>query len=184
MGPYFIAIDFPPLIKQQLKSICFGLPCAEWTDEENFILVLRQLGQLNDQLLSDVKESLKQVAFLPFSMELKGIGQHQSKRGDGLLWTEGKPIDSLLKLKQQIEKELKPLSLTPSERSFYPRVTLAKYEHMADQRLGEYLMTHNLFKSDAFEVSQFILFSMHTTAKRTLFVKEDVYTANPLLFLD
>lgn len=185
MDFYFLAIDLPSEIKQQLSSITYGLPSVSWIEEENFHLILREIGEVNDQILFDLQEQLRQMTFLPFSIQLKGIKYQQTKRGDGMLWIEGLPKESILKLKQQIDRCLKTLSALPSERSFVPlHVLLAKFENLSKQRLGEYLMMHGLFESASFEVSQFALFRKHKTTKRTFFEKIEVFNSDPLMFFD
>lgn len=179
MNPYLIALDFPPVIKSQLKSICYGLPTVEWVEEENFHLLLRYLGKIPEPSLGLVKEALQTISFLSFKISLQGVDHFHAKKGQGTLWTGVKPIEALNSLKKDVDKVLKNLEVAPIERSFHPHVTLGRYDQIDHRRLGEFLMMNSLFRSESIEITNFHLFSMHETPKRVILQKVETYEALP-----
>jgi 2'-5' RNA ligase len=184
MDSYLVGLDLPFLIKKELKAVCYGLPLVNWVEEENFHLVLRYIGQINDQTLADLKKALSQVSFLPFSIKLKGIDYFHEKKGNGVLWTDVSPLEPVVNLKKDIDKHLKNLPITPSAHSFKPHVVIGKYERLPSHKLGEYLTVHSLYQTDAIQISQFTLFRTQVTFKRTFYQQIEQYDSNPLIFLD
>ncbi len=184
MVSYLIAIDFPTSTKRQLASFCYGLPAVHWIEEENFYLILRYIGPVNDQILVDIKESLAHVSFLPFSIQLQGVEHSYSKRGEKILWVGISPHPSLINLKKEVDKALKNLKIAPNEHPFKPYIAIGRYEHLNPDRLGEYLSLHSLYRSESIEVSCFTLFCIQVTPKRTIYQEIKQYPSNSLFSLD
>ncbi len=73
MLSYLCALRLPAPVCRRLASLCYGIPHAQWEPEENFILSLFPIGKVDDSLLDDIKETLKQVAIEPAIINLNGI---------------------------------------------------------------------------------------------------------------
>lgn len=178
MISYLIGCTLPLPLKHQLASFCHGLPFVEWVEEENFHLDLRYLGPLNEQVLLDVREALSQLDFSPFSIQLQGIHDHQSKRGSGVLTIDVQPQTSLLLLKKKIDQAMKNLAVAPQEKGFKASINLGKHDHsLASQKLAEYLSLHSMYRSEPLTVASFVLFQIHPTSKRILYEQLEEYPA-------
>lgn len=70
----FVGIDLPEEIRDQLKSLCCGLPGARWVKPEQLHLTLCFIGEVDGTTFLDIKEVLSEITFAPFSLQLRGVG--------------------------------------------------------------------------------------------------------------
>ena len=50
----FVAIDLPTGVKEQLRGICYGVPGANWLNEEQIHLTLRFIGEVEGGVLREL----------------------------------------------------------------------------------------------------------------------------------
>jgi 2'-5' RNA ligase len=166
MSNYSIALELPPLIKQDLSLLCNGLLHMNWT--EHFQIILFHLGSLPESKLAEIKERLADLSALPFQINLQGISSTHTK-SYYQLWAHPFPSDPILRLKHKIDLALMNVkNLPPQEKGFKPRVLLGEAEQINSHKLADYLAYHSFYKSAPFMVEHFALVSTHATPKRVL----------------
>lgn len=177
MTSYYLALDLPPSIQLSLASLCYGLPQVQWVEENSFHLNLRFLGNLSLPQVEEVQQRFSSLFFSPFELTLQGVGHFHAKNR-GMVWAGALATPSLLKLKKEVDKALKGLSL-PSEPAFQPVVILGYYERLHADRLQDYLMNHAGYQSAPIEITSCSLLCRHTTAKRVFYEVIEQYEASP-----
>jgi 2'-5' RNA ligase len=137
----FIAINFPPAIKERLYSIrdkLSNLPCR-WTKKENLHLTLLFLGYLNDQEVLETCQIVSQIGkkHSPFSLGLEKIIPGPPGKSPRLVWAVGKPSNDLAELQRDLESALFERIPNDNEkgRSFAPHATLARIKQWELQKM-------------------------------------------------
>lgn len=168
MTSYQIALELPPKIKQDLALMCHGLPFMEWTEQDNFHITLRHFGPLSEPLISEIKEHLATVHFVPFQITLLGIDYKK-----GSLYSSVVPSEPVIKLRHEIDRNLSALKLPHEEKSFKPHVTLGKSEQINENKIADFLAYYYAYKSELIEIKGFTFFNSIKTAKKTIFSPVD-----------
>jgi RNA 2',3'-cyclic 3'-phosphodiesterase len=160
MSRLFVALDLPEPIKRSLEPLSRGLGDVRWVDAGQQHLTLRFLGQLDNGWMHEVAEALALVTGVPFDLRLKGIGHFPLRGEPRVLWVGVEKSLELQRLKRRIDRTLDTAGLAPEGRKFAPHVTIARIRGpLSPTRLGTYLMRHSLYRSEAFPVSSFHLYS-------------------------
>ncbi len=172
----FVALDLPETIKAHLASLSFGLPGANWVDDEQIHLTLRFIGEVDRFLFDDIRKSLAEVVLDPFDLVLEEVGYFQKRGQPQVLWAGVEKNEPLLQLRRKIENALIQSGLPPEGRKFDPHITLARLKDTPMSRLTEYLVQHFRFKTEPFDVTEFTLFSSVLTSKGSIYQVEEVYS--------
>ncbi len=160
MPRLFIALSIPEPVGDELDRLCSGLPGVRWTFADAFHLTLRFIGEVDHNTFYDIGEALSGISLPPFEMRLKGIGQFPPRGMPHTLWAGVEDPESVLRLRRKIERILIELGLPPERRKFVPHVTLGRVkEPLPAERFGRFLARRALFRSSAFPVSRFGLYS-------------------------
>ena len=170
----FAALEIPETIRMQLSLLQGGIPGARWTPIENMHLTLRFIGEVDEAVARDIDDMLADIRAPSFTLSLKGVGEFGRKEGRAL-WagvSEGQPLQHLA---AKIESALQRMGLPAEMRKFSPHVTLARLRDVPISELQSFLGTHAMFKSPAFEVTQFALFSSQTSPKGSRYRIESIY---------
>ena len=174
----FIAIDLPASIKARLADLCSGLPDAKWVRHEQMHLTLHFIGDLDEDGFAAVKSALTDVITPPFEMHLEGMGQFPVKGKPRVLWVGLKAPSALFTLHQSIMTSLNLLGLPP-DHPFSPHITLARFKNPPPpETVCPYFDQHAAFKTEAFPVTDFILFSSTLTPHGSIYRREAVYPLN------
>ena len=128
----FIAINLPEEIKKELISYSEKwpeLPC-KWTERDNLHITLEFLGDLTDQEIGDVCQTVKEVVERNscFSLNISQVVYGPIKKfPPKFVWAMGEKSEELSKLKDDLEKSLtEKVAFIPEERTFAPHITLAR----------------------------------------------------------
>lgn len=159
MPRLFVAIDPPPGIREQLGTLCCGLPGARWVEPEQLHLTLRFIGDVDGSVLIRVQEILAAVRVGAFSLRLEGIGFFPPRGSPRVVWVGIRKNEQLLHLHNRIESVLVRAGLAPEDRKFSPHITLARLKNTPASRIGAYLAQHGLFITEEFQVNEFLLYS-------------------------
>ena len=161
MPRLFVALTMPEEIAAQLDRLCVGLPGVRWTDPEQFHLTLRFIGEVGQGTFYEIGEALAGVAHPPLELRLKGLGQFPTRGGGPqTLWAGVEDPESLTPLRRRVERALVEAGLEPERRRFTPHVTLGRFRYPPpEDRFGSWLAARSLFRSSAFPVSGFELYS-------------------------
>lgn len=160
MPRLFVALDLPEDIKDSLEPLGRGLGDVRWVEPDQQHLTLRFLGQLDHGWTREVTDALALVPGIPFDLRLKGIGHFPLRGEPRVLWVGVEKSLELQRLKRRVDRVLDDIGLSADSRKFSPHVTIARIGGpLSPTRLGTYLMRHSLYRSEAFPVSSFHLYS-------------------------
>ena len=175
----FVAIPFPPALRRRLATMCGGIPGARWTDEDNFHLTLRFIGEVDEGTGRDVAEALGPVRGERFDLSLGGIDQFGKGEKARVLWIGVDKNPALVRLRERVESALVRLGLTPEGRKFTPHVTLARLNGAPADCLGGFVQSHQLVRLGPITVESFALFSSWSHGEGPIYEIETEYLLNP-----
>ena len=119
----FVAIDFPPEIKDALASVITSLKAqgasANFTRRENMHLTLAFIGET--PRVAEAKAALEAVRALPFRVALEGSGCF----GD-LLWIGARRDPDMQRLAEKARDALRGAGFQIDPKPFKPHVTVAR----------------------------------------------------------
>lgn len=165
MHRLFIAIDFPPLVRAQLKLMCHGLPGARWMPEEQLHLTLRFIGEVEGAGMLDIQEALGRVSAPGFDLALSGVGFFPPRGTPRVVWAGIQDPAPLVTLRHRVDAALTDAGIPPEGRKYAPHVTLARLRDTPPRRVAEFLAHHNGFWTDPFPVMGFHLYESTLTPK-------------------
>lgn len=132
----FIALELPAAVTAELTAWQTRLKkllpsrLVRWTRPENSHLTLVFLGDgVQPAQVEEVKSVLDRVATAvpPFSLQLAQLDAFPKRRRPRVLWLglDGE-VDSLQRLKTQLDQQLTPLGWPPEARRYTPHLTLGR----------------------------------------------------------
>ena len=86
MSRYFVALDLPVALREELLGLTVGLPGTRWVDEDQLHLTLRFLGDVNGAVLRDLTTALGRIRAEPFTVQLGGVGFFPPRGEAEVLW--------------------------------------------------------------------------------------------------
>ncbi len=129
----FVAVNFPPEIKQALGSFINDLRAmpadVKWVGAQNLHLTVQFLGDTGEDLAPQVVEALKRsaVGVAPFYLTLGGVGVFPSRDRPRVFWAGVHGETAVLaELHRKVQKELGQLGFAPDQKRFSPHLTLAR----------------------------------------------------------
>jgi len=175
MPRLFVAIDLPESIRQQLSSLCCGLPGARWVSPEQMHLTLRFIGDVDGRQLSLIREALAELPGVPFFLRLENIGFFPPRGNPRVVWVGIQKNEQLVQLRNRIESALVRTGLEPEGRKFSPHITLARLKNTPASRIGAYLVHNSFFATEKFPVNKFLLYSSVLNSKGAKHYIEEAY---------
>jgi len=155
----FVAIDPPLEVRDQLSSLCCGLPDARWTPVDQFHLTLCFIGEVDGATFLDIREALAQLQCPAFELRFKGVGFFPPRGLPKVVWAGVEGNEPLMRLQRKITTRLLQLGLELENRKYSPHITLARLRQTPASKVGKYLTQNNLFASSSFTASQYVLYS-------------------------
>jgi RNA 2',3'-cyclic 3'-phosphodiesterase len=174
MPRLFTGLEIPRHVADSLSMMRGGLPGARWIDPENYHLTLRFIGDIDDALARDIAGLLGRVQRRPFELRLDGLTSFGGRKPRALV-TSATAVAPLLELQAEQERLLQRLGLAPEGRKYIPHVTLARLRETSSWQIADYLSARGHFRSAAFEVSRFVLFSSRSSVGGGPYVVEAAY---------
>jgi len=174
MPRLFTGLEIPRLVGDSLAMMRGGLPGARWIDPENYHLTLRFIGDIDDALARDIAGLLGRVQRRPFELRLDGLTSFGGRKPRAVV-AAATPVVSLIELQAEHERLLQRLGLEPDGRKFTPHVTLARLRDSSSRQVADYLHARAHYRSAAFDVSRFVLFSSRSSVGGGPYVVEAEY---------
>lgn len=171
----FVAISLPEDVKDEIQSLSYGLPGARWLDSDQTHLTLRFIGEVDGGRFGEIKETLAEVSFDPFSLSLQGVGHFPPRGMPRVLWVGVKAPDELAGIKSRIDSALRRTGVELEKRKFSPHITIARLKNTPKSRVAGFIAAHNLYQSREFEVDQYHLYSSVLTPKGAIHTLEVSY---------
>ncbi|HEX5508528.1 MAG TPA: RNA 2',3'-cyclic phosphodiesterase [Pseudolabrys sp.] len=174
MPRLFTGVEIPPETRQALASQRGGLPGARWIDPENYHLTLRFIGDVDDMIAREVASLLGKVKRPPFELRLEGLTSFGSRKPRAVV-AAVTPAQTLLDVQAEHERLMQRIGLDPEGRKYTPHVTLARLRDSSSRQVAEYLAARGYFRTAAFRVSRFVLFSSRASVGGGPYVVEESY---------
>lgn len=172
----FTGLEIPASAAQRLSLLQAGLQGARWIDPENFHITLRFIGDVPEDTACEIDEALSHIYEDPFDLKLHGIGQFGHDKPHAV-WAGVAESAPLKALQAHQEIALQRLGLRPEPRKYTPHVTVARLHKRttSPSDVMHYIEHNNLFASEPFEITRFVLFSARSSKGGGPYVVERVY---------
>ena len=137
----FISIDLPEQVQRVIKKLQNQLPGFEGkkTESENLHLTLKFLGEIDKEMIIEVKRRLKEIKLKSFEAEIDEIGVFDNRRSrkysrNLIVWVH---LTNCNKLQKLVDERLD--GLFPKEKRFMSHVTIARVKYLKNKNyfLGE-----------------------------------------------
>ncbi|MCS7250295.1 MAG: RNA 2',3'-cyclic phosphodiesterase [candidate division WOR-3 bacterium] len=131
----FIALEIPEEIKNEIYQYIENfkkdnLP-IKWVEKENLHITLVFLGEQDLNFLNKVKEILKKLSsnFKSFYINLANFGFFPNAKKPRVFWIGIKKNKELIvKMAEELNRELKKIGFKPEEREFSPHLTIGRFK--------------------------------------------------------
>jgi 2'-5' RNA ligase len=178
MPRLFTGIEIPPDIGQALGILRGGLPGARWITPDNYHLTLRFIGDVDEVTAQEVALALGRVRRAPFELHLEGLTSFGGRRPRAVVANVA-PAQALLDAQGEQERLMQRIGLEPEGRKYTPHVTLAHLRDSSSLDVADYLSARGYFRTTAFAVSRFVLFSARESVGGGPYVVEAAYPFTP-----
>jgi RNA 2',3'-cyclic 3'-phosphodiesterase len=174
MPRLFTGLEIPKALGESLSLLRGGLPGARWIDPENYHVTLRFIGDVDDDIAHEVAWLLGKVRRKDFELQLDGLQSFGGRKPRALI-AAAAPSQPVMELQAEHERLMRRVGLDPESRKYTPHVTLARLRDTSSFEVAEYLSARAAFRSPAFSVSRFVLFSSRVSVGGGPYVAEAVY---------
>jgi 2'-5' RNA ligase len=174
MPRLFTGLEIPADVGQALSLLRGGLPGARWISPEHYHVTLRFIGDVDDATAREVDSMLGRVRRAAFDVHLEGLISFGGRKPRAAVAAVA-PTAPLLELQHEHERLMQRIGLEPEGRKYTPHVTLARLRETSSRDVAEYLATRGLFRTPAFNVSRFVLFSARASVGGGPYVVEASY---------
>lgn len=179
MPRLFTALEIPREIGQSLAMLRGGLPGGRWIEPDNYHLTLRFIGDIDDAMAREIAYMLGQVRRTAFTLQLSGLQSFGGKRPRAVVATAA-PSQPLVELQAEQERLIRRVGLAPEVRKFTPHVTVARLRDSSSRQVADYLAVRQPFRTAAFPVSRFVLYSSRASVGGGPYVVEAEYPLKAL----
>lgn len=170
----FLAIPIPEDVACRLLALESDVPGAAWRTAEQYHLTLRFIGEVDEPTARDIDTELGRIAAAPFDIALSGVGSFGGKEPTAL-WAGVDAPPDLHRLAASCEAAIRNAALPPEPRKYKPHVTLAYLNGTLDHEVAHFLSDAAEFRTRAFTVDHFCMYSSRATRSGSHYVEEAVY---------
>lgn len=175
MHRLFVAVDLPEDVRSSLLAMCAGVPGAKWRRNDQLHLTLRFIGDVDGGVARDVYDALGNVQAPAFDLAIRGVGHFGDNRRARVLWAGVDSPDALKFLHDRVERALVNVGLEPEGRKYKPHVTLARLAGARLHDITEFEARFGDFRSTAFHVDHFVLYSSFLSGEGAIYTAEAEY---------
>jgi RNA 2',3'-cyclic 3'-phosphodiesterase len=108
---------------------------------QNIHVTIRFLGDISPAMVDKIHESLKNIKFIPFNIQIKGMGIFPNLNYPRVVWaamTEG--TEQLKSIFSQLEPQIRALGFAADQYGFSPHLTIARVRSAKNkQNLAEFI---------------------------------------------
>ncbi|EMM85787.1 2'-5' RNA ligase [Leptospira santarosai str. 2000027870] len=175
----FLGISIPEEVKEQLTSICYGLPDVRWVLKENFHITLVFLGEQSDEQLNILSDFCSRISFPEFDLNLKSVGTFGKQKSPSILFAALNFSPELLQLQKTLDSGTRRLGLSPDRQEYLPHLTIGRFKNSNGTRVRTYLEEFAGFSSSHFTVSEFHIYSSKTFSEGPIYSIEESFSLLP-----
>jgi 2'-5' RNA ligase len=175
----FIAIEVPRELKSRMEEVQRELRRTEadvkWVRPDAIHLTLKFLGSIRREDVERISQAVGPVIGLwePFDVGIQGLGGFPNFRNPRVVWVgvdQGK--ESLVSLKQQIEKRMTELSFPPEDRPFSAHLTLGRVRSLRGKAdLSQAIESRRGVEVGIFQAREVILFRSELKPSGAVYTK-------------
>jgi len=174
MPRLFAGIEVPEEIGAELARLRQPLPGAKWTDPADFHITLRFAGDVERPVAREFAAGLAEIELDAFELRLAGLGAFGGN-DPRAIYAGLERSDALAALARATERAARSAGLQPETRAFKPHVTLARLRATPPEAVARVLGRIGAFRSSAFFVPRFVLFSAKPNVGGGPYVAEETY---------
>ncbi len=94
---------------------------------ENIHITIRFLGNISLGIVDSIHEAMKEVSFVAFDVDIRGLGAFPNLRRANVIWAGiSKGVNELANVFDQLEPRLSRLGFIPDNKGFSPHLTLVR----------------------------------------------------------
>ncbi|GAH53569.1 unnamed protein product [marine sediment metagenome] len=176
----FIAIDIDEVIRKDLADLQSELQSkadikkgdAKWMDPNNIHLTLKFLGEIKDAQVVDVCDITKDVAgrHEKFELDVEKVG-HFGGRSARVLWVgAGHDCEKLLKLQEDLERQLASAGWPKENRKFSAHLTMCRIRNSrAGVKLAQLTEGYKDFKLGSMPAESVCVYQSQLTPKGPIY---------------
>ena len=180
----FIATDLPAQVLTALSAMREQLSSGDagvrWAPDESLHITLKFLGDVPDNQVQPIDESLQRVRASRFGAEVAGVGFFPSERAPRVFWA-GVRSTELAELADNVGNCMVPLGYQSEGRGFRPHLTLARTRGKA--RIGSRFVEGARACRDrefgTFETDRFFLYQSRLEPSGAVYTKLGEYILGP-----
>lgn len=154
----FVAIDLPDSVKGEIAALTRRLAGVRLVKPEQLHLTLRFIGEVEEQAMLAIKDSLATVTSPPLTLSLSGAGYFPRGTHPRVLWIGLTPDDLLLQLQIRIERAVRAAGIPGDARPFTPHITIARSKDAGRLETIEFAQRNASFCSSPFRADSFRLY--------------------------
>jgi 2'-5' RNA ligase len=135
----FVSLELPDDHRDALAAVCESgkRSGVRWVPAENVHLTLKFLGEVDEDLIPDLKSALAGVAdgAKPFEISLAGSGCFPNPRTPAVIWLGVEAgTDEAVKLAAAVDEAVVPLGFKAEKRPFKPHLTIGRTRNTREGR--------------------------------------------------
>lgn len=170
MNAYFVALELPDNIRQDLTSLTGDLAGVHWLATEQCHITLSYLGPIGTDMIDDLVASLGRVKHKPMRLSLGSVRLHPPSGEPRAIVTEVLKSEALEGLRKKINRAAMESGLERRRQRFDPHVTLGRFAERGrlmsrPETLGDYLVARAQYASDPFDIYSFSLYSSRRSSQ-------------------
>lgn len=175
MARLFIGIFLPDSIQLNLLSMLPDDVRLRPARPGQLHLTLHFLGELSEESIVDLRQSLKELQSASFKLVLAGTGLFQQDGGHrGVLWAGILPCEPLRQLHGTVSAVIQNHGLPLENRPWAPHITLARYSSGPPEHLERFLNQGTALNTE-FEVREFHLVQSQPGPKSSVYTSRAVF---------
>jgi 2'-5' RNA ligase len=170
----FVAIELPKELTKELVKLQERLKehvIGSFVNE--FHLTLQFMGDVDENKLDDIKESLSKIKFAPFDLKFSTVGVFPSEEYVKVIWVGLKPEDRVKELQLLVDRALFRFNLKKEE-DFIAHITLIRVKSVKNRDDFKRILKSVVPEQLSFTVNDFKLFQSTLTKEKPVYkvVKE------------
>jgi len=133
----FIAINLDDSLRNEIDRATAGLKSGncdvKWVPPANLHITLKFLGEIPEDTVTELKETLLSIAshHESFAFNLKGVGIFPDKKRPRVIWIDLLESEKLIKLQKEVENSLLTIGFNKEDRPFSPHLTIGRIRSSA-----------------------------------------------------
>ena len=173
----FTAISIPEDVAETLQRRQSGLPGARWRPLDALHVTLAFYGEASERTADDLASELSRAeGGGVFEITLNGVGAFGDAHRSHTLWAGVEPNERLSVLAGRCRAAGDRAGVVMEKRDYRPHVTLAYLKPQTNpDRIGAWIVGHNLLHSPPIRVDRFGLWSSVLTSDGSVYQLEQEY---------